>query len=551
MSQQNRNSGNRQQYGRGGNDRSRTQQGPRQVPQEFNRGERMNIVFIDESYRGGQRVVSYLSDGTVVVPGVFGDYRFNPTPVSKEYDCSIMFGERGVTALPRFPGDLTGQEWVHEKKAAACITVTLTFRMSVGGNGRPSRLMSRHDNKVVFIDQGRENDVVEGSETIVQLIDKGHVYFAIPVGARPQLDVPKVATSPVKEGGRSKDPTRVDVRVYSLKPGVIVAEGFDDVKFKDEPRSIYTMLSNSRLGFSISADSTAEEVISAAAKTRESLRGYIGGKMNLQKLNVRYFLDALDDSKTRALDLIKAKAKSVKVAESAKKVPDERSTETTTESASVEDAHVDVSDCQFGTIDDTFGNALAATATSDANVPETCEVFEPSSESVANVAPETDLVPDSSPDVSPDSSPKAVATSEVVSDSTPVASAPVLESSLEDVVEEETASPPSQSATIVVPAVVEKASESASAAMEDSDEDDYRKVVVNVNDPNLMGLPAFHKPNSKEQVIDGVRYAISRGKCTDVKTFRALDLEKQKECVRLAARLAKFARKNSQKTARA
>ena len=439
-------------------------QGPRPVPQQFRQECVANLQFTEDPALPGRKV-AYMG-GKEVVPGSYGDFRFDPKVVEdssqvkeKTYRCVIVRVDDVLVALPHdSPRYVATGEWT---------------RIKVPVVASPALPRPRSAEKA----------------------SKGPV--TVPVVAKDKSVI-----------AHPDDQTLVCLREYGARDGKLYLESAADLVFKVKVFSIYKVLSAPDLGIRTTAASSELEIDSAAERVAQSVAKFIrkdeeDKRKSIAGMNALAINDALYEAKKRALALLTKGAADVPATDG---VTTER---TGDRPAKHRRRGGKGRHGRTGGEQQTTAAPVQAVASESAGPP--------------SATATGDLRPQGSLGTVGDMLGEAMTSAEEM---------PVVIVDLESapaamlvVIVEETAPESDSVATIVVPEpeavaaarpVVEKASVAASAAKESSDEDE---IVVYANDPNLMGLPAFHKPHSMEQVIAGVRYAISKGKCKDVASF--------------------------------
>ena len=298
------NRGGNQQRGRG------PQGGSARLPAAFDKGEIVDLVFsmVPDRDSGEPFVGAILTDRTIVVPGSYGEYRFNPVLGEKAYLCSLMGGRGKCSALPVHYRELTRNEWVHEPPQRTSLLEDLVFEWSDERHtNRASRLMSHSkDGRVVLVERGYEDKVSVGVVTRVSLIEPqnaGNVLFAIPLAAPAAKPVqPQGDARPLPPPEQPADTLRVKVRSFERKPGILVVRSLDDVKIVDREVSIYEVLSDAKLGVRTTPDT---DVMTLKANANQIVRAHRASlQRSVPKIvreNVLARIDAMDVAVPRAL----------------------------------------------------------------------------------------------------------------------------------------------------------------------------------------------------------------------------------------------------------
>lgn len=308
MSNQNRQHGNRNNDRRGNKGHA------------FTKGEQIEIIFVKKDFGSGPRLVSYLSDGTIVFTK---SLRFKPTP-GKKYQCSVMIREnsRGPfgLALPTLPMTLTPKEWVPIEELRSCLVANLVFEQKRGREGQDQRLIAFHEGRAVFPDNG--TTVVPGKPVACLLREAGNVAFAIPLGIEQSSGTGLVRLGEKLGEVLEADLKHVVVKAASKRAGVVGMPKADaDLDVSGEYRNIYELLSDPEAKVMVSESSTEDEVNKAYRRKTlllhpDRVAQDFGGQDKVPlpiKKNAEFFFEALGTAKDRALDLIaRKKAKSDK-----------------------------------------------------------------------------------------------------------------------------------------------------------------------------------------------------------------------------------------------
>jgi hypothetical protein len=473
----------------------RSQQGPRPVPRRFYGEITADLQFTEE----GGRMVAFV-DGTVVYPGTYGDFRFEPKPVvdssqvnERTYRCSIKNG----FALPEFPERLVESgEWRRIKLPVA----KLTFRWEDG-----RMICRRNDGKIALVDTQCENDLVEDEQTEVWLMERHNAFIAFPCVAhrpspqprqqqqRPQQPVvPKgSAAVPVDVKERSvvhpDDQTLVCKRVYGVRDGKPCLTSPADLVIRHRVCGIYAMLTDPQLDIKITKASSELEIIDAAERIALAASKFSEQEKSIAGMNARAILDALCEAKKRALALL---------ARGAADVP------ATDGGQTVQAGDRPAKHRQRGGRGRRGENSAQQTTAAPAQAEAPVESAQPSgaSDDVADVLAET--VP---------ATPVVVEKAAPTSAPEPVAAAAPVEK------------------PVVVPAAAAPVAEETPDAV---------TLAIRANDPGLAKIKKYLGASWPE-VEAGVRLAIAQKKCEDVKMFVNMDLEMHRYYVRTAKARAK------------
>ncbi|MEY4745351.1 MAG: hypothetical protein RL272_1296 [Candidatus Parcubacteria bacterium] len=286
----------------------------------FTKGEQIEVIFVQKDFGSGSRVVSYLTDGTIVFPKTL---RFRPIP-GKKYQCSVMIrdNDRGPfgLALPTLPMTLTPKEWVPVEELRSCLVANLTFQQKPGREGQDRRLIAFHEGRAVFPDNG--TTVVPGRPVACLLREAGNVAFAIPLGIEQSTGTGLVRLGELVGEVNLTDLMHVVVKAASKKAGVVGMPKADaDLDVSGEYRNIYELLSDPEAKVLVNESSSEDEVNKAYRRKTlllhpDRVAQDFGGQDKVPlpiKKNAEFFFEALGTAKDRALDLIaRKKAKNEK-----------------------------------------------------------------------------------------------------------------------------------------------------------------------------------------------------------------------------------------------
>lgn len=289
--------------------------GPLPLPEAFNKGEIIDgLVFsmVPKRDGSGTHVAAVLTDGTHVVPGTYGDYRFVPVLDEKGYLCSVMGSGGNCSGLPVYHRELTKQEWVHEAKPRAPRTQhieDLVFDWSDERNtDRQPRLMSHsQDGHLVLVERGYENRVQPGVVTRVSLVEarngRSNVLFAIPLAVQASKPAQQQnGDSELAPPVQPDDPLKVTLRSFERKQNVLTVRSVADVNVRDKQLSIYELLSDGRLGIQTTPTTPGAVVRDNARRIANALDGTIRKDTpRVIRENTLARIDAIGEAMQRAV----------------------------------------------------------------------------------------------------------------------------------------------------------------------------------------------------------------------------------------------------------
>lgn len=304
---QKRNRGNRSNRNR---NRSRSEQ------QVYNKGELIHVAF---QRRNDGRIASGIGLNELNIDIFPQTMRFVPRctdPSSQEvlqYYCSVQrfsgrFGDYGL-AMPVWPFRLEPDEWLPVERLHEVFVAELTFRKG------HRRMITRHEGRTVLLERGHE--VPLEKKIRCRLEEHGNSIYAIPL-LLVESDVGSAMVSLKdafdKEG--FTDSVFIVVDDIKAKKGVVQVTSEDHVVVVQKYRDVYEILSNARLGITIDASSTVQEVKDAFKQQVSlvhpdtTLRSYKDRDVEppvMMRMLAESAYKALTDAKDRALTLLEPK----------------------------------------------------------------------------------------------------------------------------------------------------------------------------------------------------------------------------------------------------